>query len=142
MVKVRKLENHGRETYAVYYGDDFVLKRPLPNFGEEAQEKWLAKQYKTKQIIDDIAAICNPAYYIPKMIHINNEEMQLLEERAPGQHLTRELYRSASRRQQYEIRHGIASFLVDMNESEPVGKEVKHKISSELKFSRLNKFVE
>lgn len=139
--KIRNL-NHGRETYAVYYGDDFVLKRPLPTFGPEAKEAWLTKQHKTKNTIDSISAIANPVYNIPKMLFINDEEYQILEERAPGAPLTRHLYHQLSQRQQFEIINSIGSFLVDMNESKPVQDIQKHKIAEELKFSRLNNFVE
>ncbi len=59
--KIKNL-NHGRETYAVYYGDEFVLKRPLPTFGEEVRRKWLEKQHRTKDAIDAIRAIANPVY--------------------------------------------------------------------------------
>ena len=45
-----KLNNliHGRETYIADFGDDFVMKRPLPTLGEDARNKWLAKQHRTK----------------------------------------------------------------------------------------------
>lgn len=141
-MKIRKLQNHGRETYAVYYGDGFVLKRPLPNFGEEAQEKWLAKQHKTKQVIDEIYAVGNPTYNIPRMVYINDDEYQVLEERALGGPLTKELYRTLTRRQQLEIVNGLSSFLVDMNELKPTKEIVNHKITSEIKFSRFENFVE
>ena len=42
-----KLTHHGRETYAVYYGADFVLKRPLPTMGAQECANWLKKQHKT-----------------------------------------------------------------------------------------------
>lgn len=142
MDKIRKLQNHGRETYAVYYGDCFVLKRPLPNFGEEARNRWLAKQHRTKQIIDEIHAVGNPIYNIPKMVYINDDEYQVLEERALGEPLSKELYRSLNRRQQIEIVNSLASFLVDMNELKPTQKVLNHKITSEIKFSRLENFVE
>jgi hypothetical protein len=141
MTKIRKLEHHGRETYAVYYGDQFVIKRPLPNMGPDAQAKWLIKQHKTNQVINEISDINNPVYYVPKMIYINDDEIQLLEERAPGFPLTNDLYRNVTTRQQHEIRHGISSFIVDMNELYPVGKYINHKVASELKFSRLENFV-
>lgn len=35
---IKNLKNHGRETYAVYYGDEFVLKRPLPTFNDAAKK--------------------------------------------------------------------------------------------------------
>ncbi len=142
MDKIRKLQNHGRETYAVYYGDSFVLKRPLPNFGEEAKNIWLAKQHRTQTIIEEIHAVGNPIYNIPRMVYINDDEYQVLEERALGDPLNRELYRKLTRRQQFEIINGLASFLVDMNELKPTKKVWNHKISSEIKFSRLDNFVE
>ena len=44
---IKNLKNHGRETYAVYYGDEFVLKRPLPTFNDAAKMRgW---QSSTKQ---------------------------------------------------------------------------------------------
>lgn len=141
MVKIRTL-NHGRETYAVYYGDGYVLKRPLPTMGVDAQNAWLAKQHRTKQAIDRIRAVGNPVYNVPSMIFINDDEYQILEERAPGIPLTREIYRSLSRRQQFEITNSLGSFLVDMNESQPIGQPEMHKIASELKFDRLDTFVE
>lgn len=134
--------NHGRETYAVYYGDDFVLKRPLPTFGPDAMNTWLVKQHKTKQTIDGIRAVENPLYNIPAMRFINDEEYQILEERAPGVPLTPDVYRTLSRRQQFEIRNSLASFLADMNELHPVGEQVQHKIADELKFARLDNFIE
>ena len=136
------LEHHGRETYAVYYGDDFVLKRPLPNMSDTEVAKWLKKQHKTKDAIDSISSIGNPVYNIPKMIYINDDEFQILEERAPGQPLTNELYQTLSPRQQFEIITSLGSFLVDMNESKPVGETIMHHISDEIKLTRLNKFIE
>ncbi len=140
-VKIRNL-NHGRETYAVYYGDGYVLKRPLPNMGDEAKNAWLAKQHKTQEAINLIRDVQNPTYNVPKMVFINDDEFQILEERAPGFPLTRDLYRCLSRRQQYEIINSIGAFLVDMNELKPVGDTISHKIAEELKFNRLNRFID
>lgn len=139
---IKNLKNHGRETYAVYYGDEFVLKRPLPTFNDAAKSIWLAKQHKTKSIIDDIRAIDNPVYNVPAMKFINDDEYQILEERAPGEPLTAELYNKLSKRQQFEIINSIANFLVDMNELRPIGDLKLHKIQYELKFSRLDKFID
>ena len=139
---IKNLKNHGRETYAVYYGDEFVLKRPLPTFNDSSKQAWLNKQHKTKQIIDDIRAIKNPLYNVPAMKYINNDEFQILEERAPGTPLTPDLYNNLSKRQQFEIINSIASFLVDMNELKPIGKIQTHQIRYELKFSRLDNFIE
>ncbi len=47
---------HGRETYAVFYGDD-VQKRPLQTFGEDKRRQWLKKQHRTKSIIDEIRGV-------------------------------------------------------------------------------------
>lgn len=140
-VKIRNL-NHGRETYAVYYGDGYVLKRPLPNMGDEAKNAWLAKQHKTQEAINLIRDVQNPTYNVPKMVFINDDEFQILEERALGFPLTRDLYRCLSRRQQYEIINSIGAFLVDMNELKPVGDTISHKIAEELKFNRLNRFID
>lgn len=139
--KIKNL-NHGRETYAVYYGDEFVLKRPLPTFSEDVRKKWLEKQHRTKDAIDAIRAIANPVYNVPAMHFINDDEYQILEERAPGLPLTRELYRQLSRRQRFEIINSLGSFLVDMNELKPIGEIQKHRISTEIKFLRLNNFIE
>lgn len=103
---------------------------------------WLAKQHKTKSIIDDIRAIDNPVYNVPAMKFINDDEYQILEERAPGEPLTAELYNKLSKRQQFEIINSIANFLVDMNELHPIGDLKLHKIQYELKFSRLDKFID
>jgi len=138
---IRKLKHHGRETYAVYYGDGFVLKRPLPNMSETECAKWLKKQHQTKDAIDAIRAVGNPVYNVPSMVFIRDDEYQILEERAPGKPLTNDLYRTLSRRQQYEIINSIGSFLVDMNELKPIGDLVSHKISDELKFQRLDNFI-
>ena len=139
---IKNLENHGRETYAVYYGDKFVLKRPLPTFTLEKRTAWLAKQHKTKKIIDEIRAKNNPSYNIPAMEYIHDTEYQILEERAPGVPLTWELYGTLSKRQQFEIINSIASFLVDMNELKPIGDIQRNNIKNELKFSRLDNFIE
>lgn len=139
--KIKTL-NHGRETYAVYYGDEFVLKRPLPTFDATACDAWLAKQHKTKEAIDRIRAVGNPLYNVPAMRFINDDEYQILEERAPGVPLTSDVYRTLSRRQRYEIINSLASFLVDMNESQPIGAPQPQKIASELKFMRLDNFIE
>lgn len=139
--KIKTL-NHGRETYAVYYGDEFVLKRPLPTFDATACDAWLAKQHKTKDAIDRIRAVGNPLYNVPAMRFINDDEYQILEERAPGVPLTSDVYRTLSRRQRYEIINSLASFLVDMNESQPIGAPQPQKIASELKFARLDNFIE
>lgn len=141
MIDVTKY-NHGRETYAVYYGDDFVLKRPLPTLSEEKKHEWLAKQHKTKEIIDAIRAVGNPVYNVPSMRFVNDDEYQILEERAPGEPLTQAVYSKLSNRQKFEIINSIGSFLVDMNESKPVKPMENYKISNEIKFNRLDSFVE
>ncbi len=141
-IKTQNLPNHGRETYAVYYGDGFVLKRPLPNFNDEAKKAWLKKQHLTKQKIDEIRAVSNPVYNVPSMVFINDDEYQILEERALGQPLTAELYNSLSKRQQFEIVNSIGSFLVDMNELKPIGEIQRHKIATDIKFARLDRFIE
>ncbi|MBQ2859254.1 MAG: aminoglycoside phosphotransferase family protein [Alphaproteobacteria bacterium] len=133
---------HGRESYVVYFGDTLIMKRPLPTLNDSAREQWLAKQHRTKDAIDEIHAVGNPRYNIPRMIHIKDDEYQLLEECAPGKHLTPALFKNLSRRQQYEIIDGIAAFLVDMNELKPIQEIQRHKIASELKFDRLDKFIE
>ena len=133
---------HGRETYIVNYGDNFIMKRPLPQSSQETRNEWLTKQHRTKNIIDAIHTIGNPRYYIPRMEFINDDEFQLLEERAPGEHLTAELFKKLSQRQKYEIIDGIAAFLVDMNESKPVQDIQNHQISSELKFNAFSKFLD
>lgn len=140
MIELDKL-NHGRETYATYYGDHFVLKRPLPIFSDEQKQNWLAKQHKTKETIDAIRSINHTVYNIPNMEFINDEEYQILEERAPGEKLTRELFRKLSARQRYEIINSIGTFLVDMNELKPAIPEPNHKITSEFKFDVLSHFV-
>ncbi len=138
-----KLKNliHGRETYIADFGADFVMKRPLPTLGDDARQKWLAKQHRTQEVIDEIYNVGNPRYNIPRMRFIKDDEFQLLEERAHGQPLTHELFATVSRRQRYEIIDGIAAFLVDMNELKPIQPLQKHKIASELKFNRLDNFV-
>lgn len=133
---------HGRETYIADFGAEFVMKRPLPTFGPDACKSWLAKQHRTKQAIDEIHAVGNPRYSIPRMVYIKDDEFQLLEERAPGEHLTAELFMKLSQRQKYEIIDGLAAFLVDMNELKPVQDINNHKISSELKFNRLSNFID
>lgn len=133
---------HGRESYVVYFGDTLIMKRPLPTLNEPARKRWLAKQHRTKDTIDEIHAVGKGRYNIPRMIHIKDDEYQLLEECAPGQHLTKDLYKKLLSRQRHEIIDGIASFLVDMNELKPIGEIQRHKIASELKFDRLNNFIE
>lgn len=133
---------HGRETYVVYYGPDFILKRPLPTTLESEKPKWLAKQIRTKETIDLIRSIGNPRYNIPEMKFINGQEFQILEERAHGYPLTPELFKTVNPRQRYEIIDGIASFLVDMNESRQISDLFVHKISEDIKFNRLTKFID
>lgn len=133
---------HGRETYIADFGEGFVMKRPLPELSQNQKDKWLIKQHKTKQVIDDIRAIGNPVYNIPAMVHIKDDEYQLLEERAKGEPLTADLYFSLTGRQRYEIVTSLSHFLVDMNELKPVHEEVLHKISDELKMQRLENIVE
>ena len=132
---------HGRETYIADFGEGLVMKRPLPEFTQVQKDKWLAKQHKTKQIIDDIKVKNNPVYNIPRMLHIKDDEYQLLEERAMGEPLTPVLYQSLTGRQRYEIVTSLSHFLVDMNESKPVHEETLHKISDELKMQRLQNIV-
>ncbi len=142
MAQNNKILNHGRETYAVYYGDWFVMKRPLPTLGDAARAKWLEKQHRTQSIIEEISAIGNPVYNIPRMIFINDDEYQILEQRARGYPLTPDLYANLSPRQKFEINNAIASFLVDMNELKPASDIVRHRIALDFKFSRLDSFVE
>jgi len=132
-------EPHGRETCVAYFGDQFVMKRPLPGRDKDA---WLKKQHRTKEVIDEIGAVNNPVYNIPKMIYIKDDEYQLLEERAMGEPLNLEFYQSLSPRQRTEIVNGIASFLVDMNELKPVHEEIYHNISTELKMEKFGNIIE
>ena len=76
-MKLEIKEPHGRETRVAYFGDQFVMKRPLPGRDKDA---WLKKQHRTKEIIDEIGALNNPVYNIPKMIYIKDDEYQLLED--------------------------------------------------------------
>ncbi|MBP5707499.1 MAG: aminoglycoside phosphotransferase family protein [Alphaproteobacteria bacterium] len=139
---ISNLKYHGYETYAVHYGDGFVIKRPLPNKSEAERKKWLEKQHKTQQIINDIRAVGNPFYNVPNMIYVNDDEFQVLEERAPGEPLTAERYKKLPKPHQYKICNSIGSFLVDMNELKPVGEPIHYNLSTELKISRLDKFIE
>lgn len=138
-MKLEIKEPHGRETRVAYFGDQFVMKRPLPGRDKDA---WLKKQHRTKEIIDEIGALNNPVYNIPKMIYIKDDEYQLLEERAMGEPLNLEFYQSLSPRQRTEIVNGIASFLVDMNELKPVHEEIYHNISTELKMEKFGNIIE
>ena len=133
---------HGRETYIADFGESLVMKRPLPEFTQVQKDKWLQKQHRTKEIIDDIKAVNNPVYNIPRMLHIKDDEYQLLEERAHGEPLTADLYQSLTGRQRYEIVTSLAHFLVDINESKPVQEETLHKMSDELKIQRLQRIIE
>ena len=133
---------HGRETYIADFGACFVMKRPLPEFTQFQKDKWLQKQHRTKEIIDDIKLANNPVYNIPRMLHIKDDEYQLLEERAHGVPLTANLYQKLTGRQRYEIVTSLSHFLVDMNESKPVQEETLHKMSDELKMQRLQKIIE
>lgn len=132
-------EPHGRETFVAYFGDLYVMKRPLPGHDKDA---WLKKQHKTKDIIDEIGVLNNPVYNIPKMVYIKDDEYQLLEERAMGEPLNFAFFQSLSPRQRTEIVNGMASFLVDMNELKPVREEVLHNISSELKMEKFGNIIE
>ena len=132
-------EPHGRETCVAYFGDLYVMKRPLPGRDKDA---WLKKQHKTKDIIDEIGALNNPVYNIPKMVYIKDDEYQLLEERAMGEPLNLDFYQSLSPRQRTEIVNGMANFLVDMNELKPVQEEVYHNISTELKMEKFGNIIE
>ena len=76
------------------------------------------------------------------MYFINDDEYQILEERAPGEPLTAELYSTLSKPQQFKIINSIASFLVDMNELKPIGDIQKYRIANDIKFSRLDNFIE
>ncbi len=140
MVKINTL-NHGRETYVVYYGGGFVLKRPLPSFNDAQKDAWLEKQHKTQATIDAIRAINHTVYNIPKMEFINDEEYQILEQRAPGEKLTRDLFFKLSSRQRNEIINSLGTFLVDMNELKTPMVCLGHKITSEFKFDVLMNFV-
>ncbi len=137
---IRNLD-HGRETWTAYYGDRFVIKRPLPTFNEDQQKAWLEKQHKTKEAIDAIRAVNHTVYNVPEMTFINDDEYQILEERAPGEKLTRDVFIKLSTRQQHEIVNSIGTFLVDMNELKPAYAEHDHKITSEFKFDSLMLFI-
>ena len=132
---------HGRETEATIF-DKYVIKRPKENLGAEARIAWLAKQHKTKNALDEIYNVGNPRYNIPQMHFIEDDKFQLLEDRAYGEPLTADLFNKLTQRQRYEIVDGIAPFLVDMNELKPVEDYKTHKISDEIKFNRLNLFIE
>ena len=132
---------HGRESYIVYFGDSLIMKRPLPTLSADARDAWLAKQHKTKDAIDEIYAVGNPRYNIPRMIYIKDDEYQLLEERAHGEPLTAQLYATLTTRQRYEIIGSLAQFLVDMNELKPADDGIMHKISDELKMQRLENII-
>ena len=133
---------HGRETFVVDYGDEFVIKRPLLACSLDKKKKWLKKQHTTQKVITKIKEKHNPLYNVPEMVHIKDEEFQLLEERAPGKPLTGDLYRSLSVRQQVEIRNSIVSFLMDMQNLEDVKPAASYKISQELKMEKFGNIIE
>ena len=144
-MKTKIQEPHGRETYATNFGSGLVMKRPLPEFTQIQKDKWLEKQHRTKQVVDEILSVNHTAYYnIPKMIFIKDEEYQLLEERVIGTELNYALYQTLNMRQKNEIINSLAHFLVDMNELafRPIQPEIVHKISAELKITRLENFIE
>ena len=133
---------HGRETYIADFGEGLVMKRPLPEFTQAQKDKWLKKQHRTKEIIDEINSLQNPVYNIPKMLHIKDDEYQLLEERATGEPLTMKLYQSLTPRQRYEIVTSLAHFLVDMNELKPIHELTLHRMSDELKMQKLQNIID
>lgn len=120
----------------VDYGDGFVIKRPLDGVSLDKKMKWICKQHAVQETIADIESVKNPLYNIPSMIHIKDTEFQVLEQRAPGQPLTVDLYKSLSKRQQIEIGNSIAALLMDMRELKPVIPDVSYKISTELKMEK------
>lgn len=140
-MKAEIKEPHGRETYIADFGNGLVMKRPLPQFTQAQKDKWLAKQHRTMEIVNEIKAVQNPVYNIPAMLHIKDDEYQLLEERAHGEPLTAELYATLTARQRYEIIGSLAQFLVDMNELKPADDGIMHKISDELKMHRLENII-
>ena len=140
-MKVEIKEPHGRETYIADFGNGLVMKRPLPQFTQAQKDKWLAKQHRTMEIVNEIKAVQNPVYNIPAMLHIKDDEYQLLEERAHGEPLTAQLYATLTTRQRYEIIGSLAQFLVDMNELKPADDGIMHKISDELKMQRLENII-
>lgn len=132
---------HGRESYVSYSGV-YVLKRPLPMLGPAARLKWLEKQHKAQIAIEGVLAVRkNPIYNVPKIVSIDDDAYRIRERRAMGEPLTAKVFNALTKRQKVEIVNGIASFLVDMNESRPVKEWTQHKIADELKFSRLYNFV-
>jgi len=132
---------HGRETYIRTYGN-MVMKHPLPYFSDAQKEAWLAKQYRTKEIIEEIKEKSGGCKYnVPTMVAIDDYEYGALEEFAPGKSLSLDLFKKLSKRQKIEIIDGIASFLVDMNEVREAKPEEMHKITTELKFARLCNFT-
>lgn len=133
---------HGRETYIADFGDGLVMKRPLPEFTQIEKDRWLVKQHRTKEVVDAIKSVQNPVYNIPAMLHIKDDEYQLLEERAHGEPLTATVYAQLSNRQRYEIIGSLAHFLVDMNELKPADDGIMHRISDELKMKRLERIIE
>ncbi|MCL2629470.1 MAG: phosphotransferase [Alphaproteobacteria bacterium] len=135
---------HGRETWVEYYGQGFVVKRPLTDFGEEKRIKWLQKQHLTRKHIEEIlwykGLNYSVSYDVPEMKHVNDEEVAVLEERAPGERLTKQFYDSLSARRQTKIQNGIAEFLSDMAQLRPV-KESRQKLSERFNFAQLDKFL-
>lgn len=131
----------GHESFVVDYGDGFVMKRPLPVFSLDKKSEWLVKQHYTQQIIIDIKKVHNLSYNIPEMVHIKDEEFQLLEERAPGKPLTGLFYRSLSKRQQVEVRNSIVSFIMDMQSVNPILPAKPYKIAEELKMEKLGNII-
>lgn len=114
MESIKKLI-HGKESYVVWY-DDYVVKRPLPSFGEPKKMEWLARQERAKKKIDEIVSTKKPGVYnIPRIVGINRDEFAVIEERAFGGHLCCNLYRGLNRSQKYKIIYGIATFISDMN---------------------------
>lgn len=132
----------GHESFVVDYGDGFVMKRPLPVFSSSKKSEWLVKQHFTQEVISDIKNVHNVAYNVPEMVHIKDDEFQLLEERAPGKPLTGAFYRSLSKRQQIEIKNSIVSFIMDMQSVNPVLPAKPYNIAEELKITKLGNIIE
>lgn len=116
--------NAPRETL-VYAVGDTVIKKPVPN--RMPKQVWMDKQQHAKSVTDKLLTVKNPAYFIPRIEQIyNDDDMRAVEQRANGMPLSAAYFSELTDADKDIIYSALAHFMNDMNQMYPVRTQAEH----------------
>ncbi len=107
--------NNPRETL-VFAADGLVIKRPVRN----PDTAWLAKQRHAQIVMDELNRVASSEYFVPQMLEISTAENFAIEQRAYGQPVTTDFFKTLTAADRDKIYRATAHFMNDINQMRPV----------------------